>query len=302
MKKVLKGFALTILVIVLFLSTTALLFLVSFKNTFSKNTMKNIVSNIQIEQIVEENPEVKEEIHEAFKPIYEETEKYGIDEDVIIKIMDSKEVKNFLGNITGNIVDYAITGENHKLIMTEDIEELVSGAIDSINNTGYVEISPKEKEDILKVVRDQAQEYQEAIPDTSVFENQLSVEDKESLNQVRFLLGNELMIYIIVAMVLSILGILALKWKNAKWIKWTAITVLASSILGSLITGILYLANDILLKEDIPYVFDIVNKILNLNIILQISIVVAMIVILIIYSYVYKRKAKQFQEPKLATD
>ena len=289
MKKFLKGFALTILTIVLFLSTTVLLLLIPLKNTISKNAVKNMINSLEIEKMVTEDENFKSALDEVFAPIYEETRQLGIDDEVVVKIMDSKEVKNLIGGVTGNIVDYVITGKNQKLITTENIEDLVSTAMDDIDASGYYKFNENERNSVLNAVKNEVDDLQEYMPDTKVIEDHLNQEDMKYLNIIRFVLGNELMMYTILIMVISILGILALEYQKVKWIKCNAITILISSIFTSIITVILLIANNVLFRLDYQYIYNIFSKTINFSLILSISVLTLMIVTLIIYHLYHKK-------------
>ena len=289
MKKFLKGLSLTILTIVLFGSTMILLLLIPLKYTINKNVVKDMISSLEIEKMVVEDENFKSAVDEVFEPIYEETRQFGIDDEIVVKIMDSKEVKNLIGGVTGNIVDYVITGKSQKLITTENIENLVSTAMDDIDASGYYKFSEKERDSVLNAVKNGVGELQEYIPDTKVIENNLNQEDMKYLNVIRFVLGNELMIYTILIMIISFLGILTLEYKKAKWIKWNAITILISSILTSIITIILLIANNALFRLDYQYIYNIFSKAINFSFILSLSILTLMIITLIIY-HIYRKR------------
>ena len=290
MKKFLKDLALTILTIVLFGSTIVLLLLIPIKYTVNKNIVKDMISSLEIEKMVAEDENFKSAVNEVFEPIFEETREFGIDDEVVVKIMDSKEVKNLIGGVTGNIVDYVITGKNQKLIATENIEELVSNAMDDIDDSGYYKFSKKERENVLNVVKKEVDDLQDYMPDTKVIEDTLSAEETKALNTIRFILSNELLIYVILIMIISILGILALRYKKVKWIKWNAITILISSILTSIVTIALMIINNVLFKLDYNYIYNIFSKTINFSLILSLSVLVLMIITLIIYRIYHKKQ------------
>ena len=290
MKKFLNALSTTILVIILLISTTALLILLPFKNIIKGSVVKEIISNLKIEKMVEENPDFKQTVNEVFEPILIETNKLGIDDDVIIKIIDSKEVKDLMGDITSNIIQYAVTGENQKIITNEDINTMVNDAINQINSNGYYKISDDQKNEILNIADQKAIEYQEIISDTSEIYQQATKENKDVLNNLRFILGNKLITYLIIIILMSILLIVPLKWKKSKWIKYCSVTILVSSILNCSLTLLYLIGNNLLFKLEYPYIYDIINKIINFSFILSISTFIIMTIILIIYHIINKKK------------
>ena len=222
MKKVLKGIALALLVLMLYSCTGSLFSLLPIKHAVGRNGIKEAISSLEIERLVDENPQFQEVINDMLQPIYEETQNFGIDDaivdEVVVKIMDTKEVKELVGDITSNLVDFVLTGEEQKLINTDNIESLVGTVIDDINEQGLFEISMEDKNQILQVVREQVNENEDFLPDTSLIEDAFDSETEQVLNNVRFALGNELVLYLVIGILLSIVGIALLKWKEAKWI------------------------------------------------------------------------------------
>ncbi len=299
--KFLKGLGVFILTIVLYISALGLLILIPIKNTLSKDTIKNTITNLDIEKMIKENPEVKNAINEMFEPLYEQARDFGIDEDVVVKIIDSKEVKGLVGGIAGNLVDFIITGENQKIVSTNDISSLVGSVLDDIDESGLYKFKDDEKSKILGTVEEQVNNYQDLLPDTSIIEDALddsAVKDSvakeinSTLEIIRFILGNKLIIYLLIAMFVSILGILGLKFKEAKWIKNVAITILVASIFALIITVGLKFVSNILIEEvnDIPFIDILINKPINFSFVLSITITYVMIIVLIIYNILKKKK------------
>ena len=300
--KFLKGLGVFILTIVLFLSTLGLLILIPIKSTISKDTIKNTITNLDIAKMIKESPEIESAINEMFEPLYEQARDFGIDEDVVVKIIDSKEVKGLVGGIAGNLVDYVVTGENQKIVSTNDISTLVGSVLDDIDESGFYKFKDDEKSKILGAVEEQVNNYQDLLPDTSIIEDTLdkdsdAKEIKEGLELIRFILGNNLIIYLVVAMLVSILGILGLKFKKAKWIKTVAITILVSSIFALIATFGLKFVGDILVEEvkEVPFLNVLINKPINFSFILSGTITLLMIVTLIVYT-VLKNKKPEVKE------
>ena len=293
LKKFMKGLSLGILIIILFVSTLAILILTPVRNTIKKNSIKDMITNIEIEKLILNNPKVEEQLEEALAPIYDEAEKYGIPKDAIVKIVDSKEVKGFVGDITGNIMNYVVTGENSKLIDPSTVSNLISDTIDDINESGYYEISKEDKDNILKVVDTEMAKYEDYIPDTSVLDQNLPTSTKDSMNVLRFVLSNELITYLFVAMLVSFIGIVLIKWKKAKWIKWNGITILSAGSFMSIVSVILLIVNNLVIKDKIIYVYELLNKPFKSSLILSLSMVILMIVALVSYTIVMKKQNKK---------
>ncbi len=293
--KFLKGLGVFILTTILYFSVSGLLMLIPIKTTLSKDTIKDTITNLDVEKLVDESPEIENAINEMFEPLYEQAKDFGIDEEVVVKIIDSKEVKGLVGGIAGNIVDFTITGENQKIISTSDIGNLVGSVIDDIDQSGLYKFKPEEKEKFLTTVEEQVNKYQDLLPDTSVLENSIDKETTEKLNIIRFVFGNNLITYLIIAMFISILGILGLKFKEAKWIKSVAVTILVSSIFALITTLALKFGGNIILKEikEISLMNMLIDKPINFSLMLSGITTVVMILVLILYTVLKKKKSEE---------
>lgn len=289
--KFLKGLVVSILVIILFVSTLGLFILFPLKNAIGKNSIKEMVANIEVEKMMAEDPEFKEDINEMFKPVFDEAKEFGVDEEIIIKIIDSDEVKGLMGDFTSNIVDYVLTGQNQKILTTANIKELVTKAINDINASGIYEIDEKQKDSVLSSVEKYADEFENLIPNTQVIEEGLTKEDQEAIGIIRYILGNTLITYLIIASVISLLGLIFLKKKGAKWLKFGAITILISALISLITYEILIRASNILGQEEAFYITSIFNKGLNNGLMLSIIVAALMTITLIAYHVMLKRKA-----------
>ena len=295
--KFLKGLGVSILTIILFVSATAILFLLPLKNAVSKESVKETITKVDIEKLIKENPQVQEDVNEAFGPLYDTAAEYGISEDVVNKILNSDEVKGLMGDFTGNILDYIFTGKDQKIISNLEIEGLVSDALDKINESGYYEFKEEEKEEILGVVKDTVNNYQEFIPDTSVFDEALEndPEVKTVIKTARIVISDKLLTCLFIALGISILGLLGLKFKEGKWIKQSAITILTSAI--TITIGTLLLSSfGNLISDEVSLVTSIINSTLNKSLTLSITTMIIMIFILILYAIIHKSMLKNKKE------
>ena len=292
MQKFLKGLGLTILTIILSGTALILFLLFPLRQMVSPQNIKDIIASLEIEKISEESPEVEEAIAEMLSPIYEETRKYGIPDEIIVKIIDSDEVKLVFADATSNVLEALLTGQSQKIINADNITELVAKAIDDINATGLYKISTKEKDNVLKVVNEKTMEYEDFLPDTNIIKNNLSREDQKILELVQFIWSKELIIWIITALVVALIGIIFLKRREAKWLKWSAISLLVTSILALIGNQIMQFINFSLFKLDYAPLYNMLAKPLKLGATIAALTMGLMVVVLIIYGLVRHQKSK----------
>lgn len=293
MKKFLKVFANIILGLIVFVATLALLILGPVKYMLGKGNIKNVITSIDIEDTITKSPEYKEMVDELLDPIYEETRKFGISDEIVVKIIDSKEVKSLIADISSNVVDFALTGESKQLLSTEDIESLVSDAIDDINNLKLYEISEEQKDDILNIVQDKATEYEEFMPTTDMIADAIPTEDQETLELVQFTLSDTLMWYFAIALGVALLLLALINYAHGKIFKVGTIPVLVASSLTTLASAVIFWVAKMQVATDFPYVYDIVYQGIKFSLILSGSILIGTIVILIVYAIVSSKLNKK---------
>ncbi len=301
MKKFLRGLGNTLFIIFLFLGISSLLILIPIRKTMDKNVVREIITTLDIEKMIQENPNIQKSVEDMLNPIYEETRKFGIDDEIIIKIMNSKEVKGLIGDVTSNIIDAALTGSNQKILSNDSIANLVKEAISDINNSGFYEISPSDSENIVQIVKDTTNELEGFIPDTSIIEDSLNEEQKNDLKIIRFIFGNQLTTYIGIIVIIMILLLCLINFKEFKGIKITAITILTSSTLFTIASTIFLLLLNMFTTEEFAAIAQVLKKTGNLCLSLSGGITILMIALLITYRFIRKQKEKQnFQEMKKA--
>ncbi len=286
MKKFLKVFGNIILGLIVFVATLALLILGPVKYMLGKGNIKNVITSIDIEDTITKSPEYKEMVDELLDPIYEETRKFGISDEIVVKIIDSKEVKNLIADISSNVVDFALTGESKELLSTQDIETLVSDVIDDINNLKLYEISKEQKDDILNIVRDKATEYEELMPTTDIIADAIPSEDQETFELVQFTLSDTLMWYIAIALGVALLSLALINYAHGKIFKVGTIPVLVASTLTTIASAVIFWVAKMQVATDFPYVYDIVYQGIKFSLILSGSILISTIAILIVYAIV----------------
>ena len=287
--KVLKNILLTILVIILFISTTSLISLYTIRKTISKESIKNNIVNTDIEKIVEENPKLEDALKDTLEDVYTTLDELNIDEEIVLKILNSSQVKELIGDITGNVTEYFLTGEDKKLISTESIVNVIGSVMDDINETDLYNFSKEEKENILKSIEKGIDENEEFIPDTSIIEDELTNEEIKDMEIVRFIFSYGLMLYIVLGEIVTIGFIILLSLNKFKWVKIISITILASSLLMAfLMSGLLFSLK--YLEPEYNYILDLIGYLPKFGLKLSLLLVLIMILILIAYKIIFKNK------------
>ena len=265
-----KKFLSIIISLILILILAFLIILLPLNNLLKKDNVKRIVNNIQIEEQIEQDENFAKVIDKIFEPLYIEAKKYNISDKYIIKIMDSEEVKNLIGSITSNIIDYVITGNDQKIISNIDINNVISNSIDKINRN-YLIFTEENKQNILQIVDKKINEYQDIIPNTKEVEENLNSNTLKILNVMRSLFASKLIIFLIVTVIILTLVIILLNLEKFKWLKYIGVN--------------LFIANNY------NYLYDLLGSNFPFNISLSVSLILLSFLMLTIY-YLFNKKSQ----------
>ncbi len=289
-KKIILGVAVTLL----FLTTMALFILIPIKHSVGKNSLQHILNEISVGDIIADSPEIHEEIKETLKPIIEETAAFGIDdaviEDTIVKIVDSPAIKGVVASVTSNIIDYALTGQEHKIITSADVTTIVDTTVDSINESNLgIEIDDATRDKLNQTISEHMADIEEYIPDVSTLDIGLSTEEQNTLNVIHFLLSNNFVIILAVIALASVLAIVLIKQKEARFIKWVAIPLLITSGIALMISIILYFGVKMVLPPELNSIYPIFGGIVN-NYLGYSGITFVLMIIALIGYHIYRQK------------
>ncbi len=287
--KILKNIALVILVIALFLESFSLITLFTIKHTVSKDSIKDMIVSTDVEKIIKENPELESSLKDSLKEVYDTLEELNINEDIVLKVLNSSEVKGLVGDVTGKVAEYFLEGKDQKLIDADNITSIIGGVMDDINETKLYNFTEKEKNDILDSIKKGIEDNEEFLPDTSILEDTLTEEEQQDLEVVRFIFGGELFTYILIDSLITFGLIVVLSLKKAKWVKITSSTILASGTL-MVILMLALLVGTKLIGTEYSYVVDIIKMMPIFGLKVAIVIIILMIAILIIYHLINKHK------------
>ena len=287
--KILKNIALVILVIVLFLGSFSLITLFTIKHTVSKDSIKDMIVSTDVEKIIKENPELESSLKDSLKEVYDTLEELNINEDIVLKVLNSSEVKGLVGDVMGKVAEYFLEGKDQKLIDADNITSIIGGVMDDINETKLYNFTEKEKNDILDSIKKGIEENEEFLPDTSILEDTLTEEEQQDLEIVRFIFGGELFTYILVGSLIAFGLIVVLSLKKAKWVKITSSTILVSGTLMAILMLILLVGTK-LLGIEYSYVVDIIKMMPIFGLKVAGVIIILMIAILIAYHLINKHK------------
>jgi len=279
MKKLLKGIVYILCIMLLEISTLALLFLVPLSQTLQNDSMQDIIMKIAFEDLIQQ-------LDSNYHPIYD----LEIEDEVIVKIMESDEFKQLMADITEDISDYIITGKEQSFITKEELKVFAAKAIDTVNKQSDRKITIEEKNQILQIIDENGDHYLEQLSMINMLDENMSQKELEGLNLLRFLLSMRLKLYFVLAIVVSLIGILILKWKEAKWIQTVTISLLIASILSIGTNLLLKVISSTIFTDDISYISGPIHTLIQKSLGLSSGLLALMIITLVFYKRTNSQK------------
>ncbi len=289
MKKVLKVLVMIILTIILFTESLILLNLIPLRETINNKIIKDAVVSLDFEKIIEDNPQLEEELNKSLEPIYEVTREVGLKDEIVLKILNIKEVKEIMGNVLDNLVVSVVTTQEQKLLDNADLQKVISDAIDDINATKLYEIKPETKAKILNAVNETYLELQDLIPQTNLILDNLPTEYQPILNTIHLIFSNQFLYFNIIIVVLSLLFIILLNLDHFKWLKISSLICLVATVINFVIASLLYYINSTIIFKGHNYLYTILLKFINCDFLISIYLIVILIILLIIYRLINRK-------------
>ena len=170
----------------------------------------------------------KAEVADIINTAYSEAESHGISKDLVDKMFNSKEVKEFLGKAVGNTTDYVVNGKESKQITSKDFDQLIDNNIDKWIKDTNTDISDSKKEVLVIRIKNASRGIIDNLPNTITIDKTL---DKNTLQQVRFIFSKEVKVSLVIIIAFMLTIILFLKRKENKWLIYLGSIALVSGLL-----------------------------------------------------------------------
>lgn len=276
MKKFLNGlgiFGSVILTMLLTIILFVYVIILNIKMVVSENGIASTLKRIDVVETLKsvENGTMWEDFVQL-------GENLNLSEEQFEEILNSKEVKEQVGTYIGRVLETAFNDENVN-ITKKEFEELLEVAIKEYNKVSDTKISKEEKEEIMSSIDDELIDNMnkeigninllEEAPEEYVFYLELAD---------NLLFGSYSLIILLVILVL--IGLIALfRFSYYKWISYTKVSLIITSILMTII-GILLLV----LPLDIEIII-----LLKKSVIINVFITAAVLIIITILLTILKR-------------
>lgn len=235
------------------------------------------------------NKTLKDKIKEKYT--YEQ-----VDPRITENLLDIPEVKEVIGNLTGEYVEYILNRRVQPKIDDEEIDYVINS--DNLQKVLNKEITKKDKTDIKNILTEVQYEFNEIIENEELKENYLNLPAKQ-INLISYFLSPSI-IFIIISSIICIIILLMLCIFNLhKSLLWVGIPTFISGLvllfLGAFSGALIKVSS----YYNLNYNLDVfVQKILKYFIISGGIVIVLGITLIIIYYIIKGKDTKKEEKPK----
>ena len=238
------------------------------ENLMSKENIVNAVKNIDIVELIGEDKK---------QEVYAILEKADIPTEYIDVMLEDEEVKETLGEYIALSFEYVMSNEEIPEIDENEVTEVLITSFDKVieeaeNHEIEVNtyISEEKQEKIHEKIEYYVPEVVEQIPAVEEFiqnqidQNSTLTEAKENMAKIEQVIDNIQMIYsyknlLLIGIILPLVLIIFMKYKNFRFIKWIAFPFLMVAALLKLI----YMVIPYVLESQMPSEFSKVEPIIE---------------------------------------
>ena len=224
-----KKFISIVLCIVLFFLINISLVVFCVSRLASSNFVTKVIDDVEVKDVIDSIRESDNaQVSQAIDDVYDKASEHGFSEEQVNNILESDMTKEVLEKYSSNLL------ENGRGLTEEDINEIASNNVDEIIDNSNGRLKEEDRSEIIRAAETMAPTIASKLPDADKISEMTG--NKVSFKVEKNKGGNYgFWIYIIATFI--VLGIIiAIQWKKFKWLIYTGVTVLVSSICALLFT------------------------------------------------------------------
>lgn len=226
MKDTLKDIFATFLSIVLFICIVILSGILVFQNLTTKENMKQIVKETDFTTDIKNRTETKQ-MNDIFNDIYVVADKYHIPEQFIDSVLNDETTKDFLGTVAANVIDETLTGKEGKILTEEDLNQLLENNMNHFQEVSNIQLNEEQQQNFLNLAKEHSATIIEILPTTTELQSYLS---PSMIDSIKLLNSNTLLYTLIAIIIISVILILILNWKEKTWLLYFATPLFFSGV------------------------------------------------------------------------
>ena len=219
MKKFKKVLSIIICVILFFL-ISADVFLISIKNMANVGFVNNVLDDIDVSSTVHDFRESGGTIGEVIDELYERAEVHGFSEEQVDKVVGSDVTKEIIERYADSMIN------DSKSISDEDVKKIIENNVDDIIDNSNGVLKKEDKSELLRAADTWSEAITENLPNKDELKKAMNMD--ESKNE-RISLTMPIIVMIVITVILLGL-VIYLAWDKFKWVLYTGVTIMVSTI------------------------------------------------------------------------
>lgn len=235
MKNFVKTFLATIFSIFLFCALFGGVVLFNVEHNLSKKMIVKSVKEVDVVEVIEEL-KYTEGMNSTtiIDEVYEEADAMGVSKETVDQFLNSNAVKETIGNVIGTLTEGALTGKSQELITVEEWNDMLDQAVSEIKENENIALTEEQEEKFLEEVKSHSDDIIERLPTTEEFTNTVT---SQELVDVQYIFGEQVKILGIGSIILFVILIFLLKYKDRTWLLYLATPLMVLGIM-LLISGV----------------------------------------------------------------
>ncbi len=271
-----------LLCILLIIQISSLCVIFKVDSFINKDNMKSQLDTVDFSKIDINNDPY---FGDYFTDIYDLFETFNISTNILDNFINSNITKHFVGEVSSNIIQYIIDGNDRPIVTDNYIDEFSTELVDytlkqiTINIDGILD-----KKVLTEVIATELKANISELPTTSQIENKI---DDRPLSIIRIITSDSIKTIIIISIIIVTALIIFLNIKQFKWISKLAISVMISGIILWLVSIIGQNIIDNINIDLTSTIYLIVTQLIN-SLLMQIkSMATIMIIISVVVISIY---------------
>lgn len=203
-----------------------------FRNFLTTENITNSLKKTDFTALYKDSSGNDTEIISSFKVLLEQS---GVPENSVEEIANSKETKEFIGEIVGSSIEATINGKDEALFKDEDVVKLVKGnmyIIEKNLETENIKMNEQVEKEILDLVSNNAYILTENMPTTKEI---ITMTGNDKINELvsasRLLLSKNTFNNFLIVISINIIILVLLRLKKLRFLKTLSAPLIINFIL-----------------------------------------------------------------------
>lgn len=227
MKHVIKDIGATLFAILLFFTLIFLAGVLTIQTIFQEENISKMINEIDLATEIQNRPELKQ-VDDILNDVYLVSEEYGIPKEFVDAALNHTATKEWIGNITYQILEETVTNSEQATISSDQLLQLIEEHFDEFEQESGITLTEDQKDTFLSLTEEHADELLDQLPTTQELREKIQV---PILNRIEFLLSSQIITITVGVLFVLMILILLCKWKEKTWLLYFATPLLFAGII-----------------------------------------------------------------------